>query len=199
MKEGYVIRDQTLPHFITATVVDWIDVFTRQAYRDVVIESLDYCIKNKGMILYGYVIMSNHIHLIIQSEEGKLSDLIRDFKKFTAKSILEKIQNSPESRKEWMLERFKLATQTHNRNKDYQFWQYGNHAEEIYSNDFMWSKLDYIHLNPVRSGLVSKASDYIYSSAGNYLNNSGLLTVEKADNPVVDVLNSKLFTKYNLY
>ena len=209
MKEGYVIRDQTLPHFITATVIDWIDVFTRQAYRDIVIESLDYCIKNKGMILYGYVIMSNHIHLIIQSEEGKLSDLIRDFKKFTAKSILEKIQNSPESRKEWMLESFKLAAQTHSRNKDYQFyfvsspfrlgWQYGNHAEEIYSNEFMWSKLDYIHLNPVRSGLVSKASDYIYSSAGNYLNNSGLLTVEKADNPVVDVLNSKSFTKYNLY
>ena len=137
MKEGYVIRDQTLPHFITATVIDWIDVFTRQAYRDIVIESLDYCIKNKGMILYGYVIMSNHIHLIIQSEEGKLSDLIRDFKKFTAKSILEKIQNSPESRKEWMLERFKFAAQTHSRNKDYQFyfvsspfrlgWQYGNH------------------------------------------------------------------------
>lgn len=199
MKEGYVVRDQTLPHFITATVVDWIDIFTRQAYRDIVIESLDYCIKNKGMLLYGYVIMSNHIHLIIQSEEGKLSDLIRDFKKFTAKSILEKIQNSPESRKEWMLERFKLATQTHSRNKDYQFWQYGNHAEEIYSNDFMWSKLDYIHLNPVRSGLVSKASDYIYSSAGNYVNDSGLLTIEKADNPVVDVLNSKSFTKYNLY
>ena len=199
MKEGYVIHDQTLPHFITATVVDWIDVFTRQAYRDIVIESLDYCIKNKGMILYGYVIMSNHIHLIIQSEEGKLSDLIRDFKKFTAKSILEKIQNSPESRKEWMLQHFKLAAQTHNRNKDYQFWQYGNHAEEIYSNEFMWSKLDYIHLNPVRSGLVSKASDYIYSSAGNYVNNSGLLTIEKADNPVIDVLNSKLFIKYNLY
>ena len=199
MKEGYVVRDQTLPHFITATVVDWIDIFTRQAYRDIVIESLDYCIKNKGMLLYGYVIMSNHIHLIIQSEEGKLSDLIRDFKKFTAKSILEKIQNSPESRKEWMLEHFKLATQTHIRNKDYQFWQYGNHAEEIYSNDFMWSKLDYIHLNPVRSGLVSKASDYIYSSAGNYVNDSGLLTIEKADNPVVDVLNSKSFTKYNLY
>ena len=100
MKEGYVIRDQTLPHFITSTVVDWIDIFTRQAYRDIVIESLDYCIKNKGMLLYGYVIMSNHIHLIIQSEEGKLSDLIRDFKKFTAKNILKKIQNSPESRKE---------------------------------------------------------------------------------------------------
>ncbi|TPG29771.1 REP-associated tyrosine transposase [Flavobacterium pectinovorum] len=199
MKEGYVIRDQNLPHFITPTVVEWIDVFTRQIYRDIVIESLDYCIKNKGMILYGYVIMSNHIHMIVQSENGKLSDLIRDFKKFIAKNILEKIQNSPESRREWMLERFKLVTQSHQRNKEYQFWQYGNHAEEIYTNKFMWSKLDYIHLNPVRAGLVAKASDYVYSSASNYVNDSGLLEIEKEDNPIVDVLDSKSLMRYNLY
>lgn len=197
MKEGYVIRDQTLPHYITATVVDWIDVFTRQTYRDSIIESLDYCIKNKGMILYGYVIMSNHIHLIIQSQDGKLSDLIRDFKKFTAKNILDKIQVVPESRKEWMLERFKLAAEKHTRNKNYQFWQYGNHAEEIYTNKFMWSKLDYIHLNPVRAGLVEKASQYIYSSANNYINDSGLLKIEKVDNPIINVLDSNAFVKYN--
>ncbi len=197
MKEGYIIRDQTLPYYITATVVDWIDIFTMQTYRDSIIESLDYCIKNKGMILYGYVIMSNHIHLIIQSEDGKLSDLIRDFKKFTAKNILDKIQAVPESRKEWMLERFKLAAEKHTRNKNYQFWQYGNHAEEIYSNKFMWSKLDYIHLNPVRAGLVEKASHYIYSSASNYINDSGLLKIEKADNSIINVLDSNAFVKYN--
>jgi len=199
MKEGYVIRDQKLPHFITPTIVDWIDVFTRQCYRDIVIECLDYCIKNKGMILYGYVIMSNHIHMIVQSEDGKLSDLIRDFKKFTAKTILDKIQNSPESRREWMLERFKLAAEKHTRNKLYQFWQYGNHAEEIYSNKFMWSKLDYIHLNPVRAGYVNRASEYVYSSASNYINDQGLLSIEKADNPIVDVLNLKSVFRNNLY
>ncbi|WP_163408519.1 REP-associated tyrosine transposase [Flavobacterium ajazii] len=199
MKEGYIIRDQTLPHFITATVVDWIDVFTRQSYRDIVIDSFHYCIKNKGMLLYGYVIMSNHIHLIVQSEDGKLSDLIRDFKKFVAKNILEKIQTNPESRREWMLERFKLAAQNHTRNKMYQFWQYGNHAEEIYSNKFMWSKLDYIHLNPVRAGLVVNGSDYIYSSAGNYVNDFGLVEIVKADNPIVDVLKPASFIKYNSY
>ena len=199
MKEGYVIRDQTLPHFITATVVDWIDVFTRQTYRNIVIESLDYCIKNKGMILYGYVIMSNHIHLVLQSSEGTLSDLIRDFKKFIAAKVLEKIQIEPESRRDWMLERFKLATESHSRNKNYQFWQYGNHPEEIYTNKFMWSKLDYIHLNPVRAGIVEKASYYVYSSASNYVNDTGLLKIEKADNPVVDVLNPNSATKINLY
>ena len=199
MSEGYKIRDQTLPHFITFTVVDWIDVFTRQTYNDVIIKSLDYFIQNKGMILYGYVIMSNHIHMIIQSQEATLSDLIRDFKKFTAKSILEKIQNSPESRREWMLERFKLATESHSRNKNYQLWQYGNHPEEVYSNKFMWTKLDYIHLNPVRAGIVEKASHYVYSSASNYVSDSGLLKIEKADTLIVDVINLNNFTKYNEY
>lgn len=91
MKEGYVIRDQEKAHFMTATVIDWLDVFTRQVYWDCVVNCLNYCTANKVIIVYGYVIMSNHIHMIIQSEEGKLSDLLRDFKKFTAKSILEKI------------------------------------------------------------------------------------------------------------
>jgi REP element-mobilizing transposase RayT len=199
MLDGYKIRDQDLPHFITATVVDWIDVFTRKSYRDCIIECLDYCMKNKGMILYGYVIMSNHIHMIVQSNEGNLSDLIRDFKKFTAKTILDKIQNEPESRREWMFERFKLATESHSRNKNHQFWQYGNHPEEIYSNKFMWSKLDYIHLNPVRASIVEKASQYIYSSASNYVNDTGLLYIEKADVTIVDVLNLNNFTRYNEY
>ena len=198
-KEGYTIRDQTLPHFITATVADWIDIFTRKTYRDTVIECFDYCIANKEMVLYGYVIMSNNIHLVLQSSEGNLSDLIRDFKKFIAAKVLEKIQIEPESRRDWMLERFKLATESHSRNKNYQFWQYGNHPEEIYTNKFMWSKLDYIHLNPVRAGIVEKASYYVYSSASNYVNDTGLLKIEKADNPVVDVLNPNSATKINLY
>lgn len=196
MKEGYTIKEQEKAHFITATVVDWIDVFSRKNYRDSIIECFDYCIKNKGMILYGYVIMSNHIHMIIQSNDGKLSDLVRDFKKFTAKTILEKIQSEPESRREWMLERFKLATETHSRNKNYQFWQYGNHAEEIFTEQFLWSKLDYIHMNPVRAGIVIKINDYLYSSASNYMNGTGIIQVEIVEIPKVDVLKPSSFDKY---
>ncbi|CAM3014382.1 transposase [Flavobacterium frigoris] len=95
-KEGYVICDQSKAHFITATVVDWVDVFSRKIYRDSIIDCLNFCVKNKGMLVYGYVIMSNHIHLVLQSSTGELSDLLRDFKKFTAKSILEKIQTEPD-------------------------------------------------------------------------------------------------------
>jgi REP element-mobilizing transposase RayT len=164
-----------------------------------VIECFDFCIKNKGMILYGYVIMSNHIHMIIQSNDGELSDLIRDFKKFTSKTILDKIQTDPESRREWMLERFKLATETHSRNKNYQFWQLGNHAEEIYSEKFMWSKLDYIHFNPVRAGIVLRPQDYIYSSASNYIDGKGIINVEIVPIPVVNVMNPNSIIKYNSY
>ena len=196
MKEGYVIREQGKAHFITITVVDWIDVFSRKNYKDCIIECLDYCIKNKGMILYGYVIMSNHIHMIIQSNDGKLSDLLRDFKKFTAKVILDKIQNEPESRREWMLQRFKLATQSHSRNKNHQFWQYGNHAEEIFTEHFLWSKLNYIHMNPVRAGIVLKMHEYIYSSASNYINGTGVVEVELIEIPKVNTLKPYSFDDY---
>ena len=196
-KEGYIIRDQSKAHFITATVVDWVDFFSRKAYRDCIIESLDFCIKNKGMILYGFVIMSNHIHLIIQSDKNKLSDLIRDFKKFTAKTILHKIETEPESRADWMLKRFEFACKSHSRNEKYQFWQYGNHPEEIFSEKFFWSKLDYIHLNPVRAGIVVKASHYLYSSASNYVNDYGIITITKVNNPVIDVLKPQSIS--NIY
>jgi len=72
MKTGYVIRDQEKPHFITATVVDWIYIFTRKTYRDIIINCFDFCIKNKGMVLFGYVIMSNHIHFTVRSNERRL-------------------------------------------------------------------------------------------------------------------------------
>ncbi len=199
MKEGYTIKNQEKPHFITCTVVDWVDIFTRKIYKDIVISSLEYCIKEKGMILYGYVIMSNHIHLIIQSKESKLSDLVRDFKKFTAKNILETIKTEPESRKEWMLDLFKKATESHTRNKNYQFWQYGNHTEEIYTLSFMWDKLNYIHFNPIRAGVVEKAQHYLYSSASNYVEGKGLVNVELIDHPIIDTHKPNELGKYGNY
>jgi len=130
------------------------------------------------MEIAAWCIMTNHVHLVFRSINGQKPDLLLgDFKKFTAKKVLENIQTEPESRREWMLERFKKATETHSRNTNHQFWKYGNHAVEIYSHKFMWSKLDYIHLNPVRAGIVEKASHYSYSSASNYVNNEGFKVV----------------------
>lgn len=193
MAEGYQIRNQAAAHFLTLTVVDWVDIFTRKIYKDIVIESLEYCQKFKGLEMYGFVIMSNHLHMIIQSEDKDLSKLLKDFKSFVAKRILETIQIGPESRSEWMLKRFEFAARSNSRNSNYQFWRYGNHPEEIITERFLWSKLNYIHMNPVRAGIVRMASDYIYSSASNYVNGSGLIKFEMPSNPMINTLSSERF------
>ncbi len=97
-------------YFITITVVDWIDVFTRLSQKKVIIAALRYCQQNKGLEIYAYVIMSSHIHLLCKGTDGFiLSDIIRDFKKFTSKKIIQTIRDEPESRREWLLDSFTKA------------------------------------------------------------------------------------------
>lgn len=177
MSTGYQIADQTALYYLTLQVVDWIDAFTRPIYRDIVIDSLRYCQEHKGLQVFGYVIMSNHIHLIANSPDGHLSETLRDFKKFTAKSIISTIIDGNESRREWMLNRFSFNANRHSRNENFQFWTHENHAEILYSNDFIQEKLEYLHNNPVRASIVEKPEDYLYSSARNYADMDGLLEI----------------------
>jgi len=101
MSEGYKIRNQSAIHFITFASVEWIDVFTRHIYADIVVDSLRYCQKEKGLVIYAWCIMSNHVHLIVRAENNKLSEVLRDLKKYTAKQIIAAIEsNQGESRKE---------------------------------------------------------------------------------------------------
>jgi REP element-mobilizing transposase RayT len=197
--EGYKIRDQFKPHYLTYTVTEWVDVFTRPIYKDAVIESFKYCQENKGLILFGYVIMSNHVHLIIQSKTGQLSDLIRDMKRHIASSVLMLIQTETESRRDWMLKRFEFAANGSSKNEEFKFWRDGNHPEEIYSSNFFWSKLNYIHLNPVRQKIVSRASHFIYCSASNYVENKGLVDIEFVSPPHVFVNNKPINIDYELW
>ena len=167
------ILDQRGLNYLTLTVVGWVDVFTRKRYRDIIIESLNYCRKEKGLIICAYVIMSNHIHLIAQVEEGNkwtLSDVLRDFKKYTANRILESIINEPESRRDWMLIVFGYHGKYKEQNRNYQFWVHGNHPTALYSPKVIWEKIAYIHANPVRADIVDRAEDYIHSSARQYSN-----------------------------
>ncbi|MEO6884465.1 MAG: transposase [Bacteroidia bacterium] len=178
MTIGYQIKEQDQLYFITLQVVKWVDIFTRQCYRDIIITNLAYCQKNKELQVYAWVIMSNHIHLLVRSQKEELSSILRDFKSYTSKKIIEEINSCNESRKEWMLKLFKDAAFKHKRNSEYQFWTHENHAEHIYSNNFMEQKLDYIHNNPVRAGLVEKPEEYSYSSAKDYAGEKGLLEIE---------------------
>lgn len=156
----YRIYNQQGTYFVTFTVNQWVDVFTRKEYIDILLDSLRYCQKNKGLEIFNWVIMSNHIHLIISSNKDGLSDIIRDFKKYTSRQIVEAIKSNPyESRKNWLL--WLLRDE-----ENILFWQDGYHAEEITSLEFYNSKQDYIHYNPVKAGLVEKQEEYIYSSCG---------------------------------
>ena len=194
MGNGYRIKDQSRPHFVTFTVVEWVDVFTKWVYREILFDSMRYCMVNKGMVIYGYVIMSNHVHMILLSEKEALSDLIRDFKKYTSKKIVEEVSLKNDRRSEWMMSVFRKNANRHSRNSEFQLWKYGNHPEEIYSEKFLWTKLDYIHLNPVRAGIVKKASSYTCSSAGNYVYGRGPVDVTLVDNPMRNVYSSSVFS-----
>ena len=157
-------------------------VFTRKEYRDILIESLKYCQKEKGLLLHGWCIMSNHVHLVASARNENLSDILRDFKKFTSKQIISAIgKNEHESRKEWMLAIFEAQAKKNSHNVHYQFWRQENKPKELYSPAFTVQKLNNIHNNPVEAGLVEKPEEYLYSSARDYVNvgNRGLLSILK--------------------
>lgn len=179
--KGYKIRDQEGIYFISFAVVGWVDVFTRKRYCEIVIESLKYCQSKKGLIIYAWCLMSNHIHLIVQSGNGDLSNILRDFKKFTSAEIIKAIStNSAESRKDWMMKIFEAAGTTNCRNKKFQFWRQDNQPKVLFGEKFINQKLKYIHNNPVAAGIVDKAEEYIYSSSRDYCfgKQCGLLVVE---------------------
>lgn len=95
-------------HFITFAVVEWVDVFTRKQYRDIVLDSIRFCQAEKGLRLHSWCILSNHLHLIISAKENNLSDVLSDFKKFTSKELVKTIaSNKQESWREWILDIFK--------------------------------------------------------------------------------------------
>ncbi|WP_066759715.1 transposase [Crocinitomix algicola] len=97
-------------YFLTLTVVNWADVFTRPVYKDALIDSMKYCIANKGLNIFAYVIMTNHIHMLVNTEPNfKLEETIRDFKRHTSKTITNLIVSEPESRREWLLGLFSMA------------------------------------------------------------------------------------------
>jgi putative transposase len=178
MSRKYKFRDQSANYFVSFATVFWVDVFTRREYKELIVDSLNYCTINKGLIIYGWVIMSNHVHLIIGTSDMKLQDIMRDLKKYTSKAIIDAIKANPqESRKEWMLNMFASAGFKNSNNKCYQFWQQHNQPIALNNADIFEQKINYIHENPVKAGYVDNAIDYPYSSARDYADEKGLVLV----------------------
>ncbi|WP_461491307.1 transposase [Pontibacter sp. HJ8] len=125
-------------YFLTMTVVDWVDIFTRPVYKHIIVDALKFCQEKKGLKLYAWVLMSNHMHLIAAAEEDRnLSDILRDFKQFTSRKIVAIIQEEPESRRQWLLHRFEFNAHLSTNVRHYKVWQDGNEAKELLSNSFI--------------------------------------------------------------
>jgi len=170
------LENENLIHFITITTIEWIDIFTKPQYFQIIIDSLKYCQENKGLLLYEYVIMTNHIHLIVQAGDGnKLSQIVSDFKKHTTREVIKLLQK--DNRKYIIV----ILNNSFRLKKGYknQVWQRENYPEVIETEKFFMSKVNYIHQNPVKKEYVHLAENYIYSSARNrILGDESIIQVE---------------------
>lgn len=179
MSEKYKFSDPDGIYFVTLTVVFWIDLFTRIDYKNMIVESLKYCQREKGLKIQAWCIMSSHLHMIIsRSGKDSLSDIMRDFKKYTSKKVIDLMVEINESRREWLIRGFEKAADDIKRNTKYKVWQDGNHPILLDTNEMMDQRLNYIHDNPVETGIVAGSEHYLFSSAMDYVGRKGLLEVE---------------------
>ena len=159
-------ENENLPHYLTITVIEWIDIFTKPEYFKIITESIQFCRQNKGLLLYEYVIMTNHLHLIARAKEGnKLSQIISDFKKHTTREIFKLLK---QDNRRYI---FTLIKNSYSKKKGYdnQIWQRENFPKVINSEKFAKQKIEYMFYNPVRKEYVANPEDWLYSSAKNRL------------------------------
>ena len=132
MSRKYKFANSEKLYFISFAVVYWIDVFIRKEYKDIVVDSLKYCQQNKGLEIYGWIIMPSHVHLIIGSNQSKLEDIVRDMKIHTSAQLKKCIAGyKGESRREWMLWLMERAGKKNCNNNNWQFWQQHIHPDMI--------------------------------------------------------------------
>ena len=168
MSEKYKFVDPEGTYFVTTTAVGWVDVFTRPELKHIVINSLEYCQREKGLRIHAWVLMPSHLHMIISTLGDPLEGIVRDFKTFTSKEIIKVVDTVVESRRGWMLELFGEVADHLKRVSHYKVWQDGNHPILLTKPKFTRQKLDYIHNNPVAAEIVREPEDYLYSSASDY-------------------------------
>jgi putative transposase len=168
----YRFRDDCTPHFLTCTVVAWLPVFTRPETVQIVLDSWRFLQAEGRLVLYGFVVLDNHLHWIASADD--LSKEVGDFKSFTARRILDYLQEQQASTLLGLLGMFKRR---HKAGQSYQLWQEGSHPQLIQDDDMMRQKLEYIHNNPAKRGYVDDPTHWRYSSARNYAGQRGILEV----------------------
>ncbi len=165
-------------YFITTSVNKFVKIFKKIKYVYIILENINFYKEKYGFKLIAYVIMPDHIHMLIYPDQGRVKEIskfIEDFKKFTARKLCEQMKK--DKRINW-LRLFRLE-EPKKKNWEYQIWQQGYDDLGVYSPKILRTKINYIHNNPVRKGLVEKPEDYLYSSARNYiLNDHSVIKVD---------------------
>ena len=170
-RSRYRIVNDRHPYFLTCTIVEWLPLFLNSDVVQIILDSLQFLQKENRLLIYSYVIMENHLHLIASSPD--LSKEIGDFKSFTARRIVDNYKaHQPQN-----LKKLAIAKKPFKNDRDYQFWQEGVHAQQIQTEEMMRQKIEYIHYNPVRRGYVDEPEHWRYSSARNYAGKNGLIDV----------------------
>ena len=164
-------------YYITTVVYKRLPIFTHASFVLPLLDSLNFCRYKQSFKLLGYVIMPNHIHLIIWPFGNRtVADIMGDYKKFTSSRIIR--QAKVESAVDW-ISAFKLSGQATHRSKN-NVWQDSYWDGNTYTEQFLRQQLNYIHLNPVRAGLVDDPAKYPYSSYRNYkLDDACLIEIDK--------------------
>ena len=173
-RSRYRILNGQSPHFMTATINQWLPLFTRPATVNIVLDSWRFLQRETGFTLYGYVILENHLHLIAASDD--LSRDMQRFKSYSAKEIIAYLEQHQATN---TLELLALFKRRHKTESTYQVWEEGNHPQIIETETMMRQKLEYIHQNPVKRGYVDLPEHWRYSSARNYAGQEGLIEVTR--------------------
>jgi len=160
------------PYFMTATTVNWLPLFSNQVVASILLDSLRYLVECRHVTIFAFVIMENHLHLIMAAEE--LSTEIAKFKSFTARKSIDYYLDQ---KNQFILDQLAFHKQRYKTDRPYQFWQEGSHPQRILNEAVMKQKTAYIHDNPVRRGYVDLPEHWRYSSARNYCGGEGLVPI----------------------
>jgi REP element-mobilizing transposase RayT len=164
MRSRYRILERDHSHFITSTTVAWLPIFTSAARCDILVDAFEYCRQHKELKLYAWVILDTHFHAIVAAPE--LVRVLADLKRHTARRLVEQLEAE---RCDWLLRQLRYERAPNKTESQHQVWQEGSHPQAIMSDEMVLQKLEYLHNNPVKRGLVASPEHWCYSSAHEWL------------------------------
>jgi REP element-mobilizing transposase RayT len=174
MRSRYRILEKHHAHFITATIVAWLPVFTTAARCEIIVHALEYCRTEKGLRIHAWVLLDNHFHAILSGPD--LSQTLADLKRHTARRLIERLE---EENCSWLLDQLRHRRLAHKSESRHQVWQEGSHPQALMSDAILEQKLEYLHNNPVKRGLAASPEHWRYSSAHEWL--AGALPLLRVD------------------